>query len=62
MVAVSALRRDMLAAARERGHARPETLTDHELSWWLYDHPARAEEQSISLEELSETPKKARRR
>ena len=59
---MTALRRQMLAAARARGLARPETLTDAELSWWLYDHPARAEEQSISLEGLSEAPKKARGR
>jgi hypothetical protein len=58
---VTCLRRDMEAAARARGLARPEALTDAALSWWLYDHPARAEETSIDLSGLAETPRKARR-
>lgn len=34
------LRAQMEAAARARGHERPEALTNTALSWWLYDHPA----------------------
>jgi hypothetical protein len=60
---VTRLRRDMEAAARARGLARPEALTDAALSWWLYDHPAaRPEETSINLSGLAEAPKKARGR
>lgn len=60
---MTALRREMEAAARARGLARPEAMDDTALSWWLYDHPAaQAEPGSIDLSGLAEKPKKARGR
>jgi hypothetical protein len=52
----------MEAAARARGHERPETMDDRALSWWLYDHSAAPEDQSINLSGLAERPRKRRMR
>ena len=58
---MTALRRQMEAAARARGLARPEPLTMPALSWWLYEHPAAHEPGSIDLSGLAEKPKRERR-